>query len=257
MILRNSSFLDNVNPNGCLLMLLDFDGSHVVIDSNRFFNNSVVYGTALVVGHWTDKTSLNFISNINVENIAQQGGAIFWYGYSLDWVILNNNFVNNEAELYGNSFASPPFQAIWIQPFRHTIMDSGGRFPSFSLTCVDLFLNVPQARGFNIDFFVATIKTFGSLKSQANGSIIKQDQKPLLNGHNLINFTETEFVGHPGNYTLRIEPAINFKSELLTLESTFAVRQCAEQNMLIKLQGEMYPRCVPGDHLLLYIQAFF
>jgi hypothetical protein len=245
LVLENCSFEHNVNQYGYLLSLRDSVGSTILIQHNRFEDNFVQQGGALTVERWVDSSIFLVLQNAMVSNYAQQGGVMFLFRYSRQLMISNNTMANNDAELYGTTFASPPYEAIWIVPFdKSSVIYSGGRFPSFSLTCVDIFYSVTQPLSVNVDFFVASVTTRGETQEQGDGMVVKQDQRALLKGDKYISFTETEFVGNAGNYTLRIKPAINFISNLFTLESSFAVKLCDEPHILVKVSGEPYPRCL-------------
>jgi hypothetical protein len=247
LVLQKTAFLRNVNRYGHLLLLRDLAGSSIFLSSNSFHNNTVEKGGALAIEFFTGDTLFTMTQNVIVNNFVQQGGGIFFFFFSANLNITKNTIANNQADLYGDSLASTPYQLIWIVPFDNTTaIYSGGRFSSFSLTAVDIFSTSTQPSRFNLDFLVASISTFGKTKDQGDGTIVKQDQLPLLTGLKFITFRETEFIGNPGNYTIRIQPAINFDGELFSLVSSFTVRPCYEPSVLNTFPGEKYPRCIPG-----------
>jgi hypothetical protein len=219
----------------------------VTIYNSTFVRNiGISYGVFYVSP--SDPGSALFQYNLFMNNSARQGAVIFLPSTDIDTLSLSSNqFVNNEARLYGSSMASVAVRMEWVKSNLSSAIHvvSGDVLPPFSVTVVDIFSTVIVPRELQVDFFFVNITLIGDdAKRHVAAQIEAESQKGMLQGEKWIEFRNAEVVGIPGRYELLIAPALNYDRDTFYLNSSILIKQCESPKVNFQSGTDAFPRCI-------------
>jgi hypothetical protein len=239
--------------------LIHVEAMAVDITFSNFTSNNASLGGCLYLASMSPQASGSLIrSNYFEKNYGDQGGVIFIKDQSWLASIENNTFVDNVAFFYGSTFAAPASTLSWINPFPNgTSILSGEELPPFSVTMHDLFSQVVLYRGIRIDFLYLQLRVAHAFNSTPQVVIVRGRDKGMLQGDRDVNFTGVEVVGVTGEYSLLVEPTINYDRSKLFLMANFSIKACASPLVLAKAFPEdVYPRCIQRQEpFTLYLET--
>jgi hypothetical protein len=166
--------------------------------------------------------------------------------------IRNCHFINNSAELYGNTFAALAKSMLWVTPLKKQviIIESGDTLATFSATFCDAFNQRIVSIDFWTDFvyLAITVKDLNQSRSgltpSHNARVVTGFEKPVFQPATEAVFAESEVVGYEGDYELVIYPVINYDVEKFNLSARVVIKPCEEPRILHSFPLEHYPRCV-------------
>jgi hypothetical protein len=260
MLIMNSRFSLNTASRGGLLTLPESTVGDIQVRGTLFSNNTAQKGGAIYIEGPLRQSALKLrVSQCRIEdNTANTGGAVFQTLF--DSIELSNNtFINNTAKRYGTTFATEPTKFSWAVnkslPATSDIV-SGGSLSPFAVTVKDDYSNIPISSDLRTDFvFLHTEITNVRNPNQTQALILVDQQKPILQGETQATFKQTQIVGLPGEYNIKITSLINYDPKSFFLQAPVRILACDPPKVLhLEDIDEVYPSCVERNFfLLLYV----
>jgi hypothetical protein len=208
-----------------------------------FRDNFMAFGGVLFFNPYLPLNYTIYIQDSNfIHNSAFQGGAVF-FEHLPNLSMRNCTFYNHFARYYGHTFASIADKLVWTKEMTRETTHSGDALPEYSVEMQDLFSQFVVPMSMQKDFVYINVTLYCDHVSTCEAAATTEIAKPLLNEDEGTSFTKTEIIGYPGNYTLRIAPAIIYDRTRFSLEKRISILPCQSPAILFKNKYEMFPRC--------------
>jgi hypothetical protein len=245
-LIENSSFTNVIGNLGGIINIVPlWPNANINITNCLFLDSVMTLGGVLFINPYLQ---FNYTISIQdskfIQNSALQGGAVFFERVP-NMTMRNCILYNNFAEYYGHTFASIADKLIWRKEITTDTIQSGGALSEYSVEMKDIFSQFLVPLSMKKDFVYINITVVcGQNVSACSAVAATEVGKPLLNENDDSSFTKTEIIGLPGNYTLKVAPALNYDRSFFSLEKRITISACQSPNILYKNEYEMFPRCI-------------
>jgi hypothetical protein len=237
-----------------------FDGE-IILSNNTFLSNYATYGGAIYLGPKTLGVQAVVSQNLFHSNAALQGGAIHILFNKVSPLLVDNQFVNNTAILYGNTFAGMGHFLRLLEPQSNNIgqsqptetatiqLFSGDVFPTVKVFVRDLFFQLIVPSGVLVDLLVASATVVSARNSTLTpkAAAVVGFEEAMLQGEDSATFTSLQIVGLAGEYTLLIVPKINYDPARINAALNFTLKECGWPKIQHHVKNEPFPRCVASE----------
>jgi hypothetical protein len=245
-LIENSTFTNVTGNYGGIINIMPIlPNVNINITHCLFINNFMTFGGVLFFNPYLRRNHTIFVQHSTfVQNSAYQGGAVFFERFP-NLTMRNCNVYNNFARYYGHTFATLAERFVWKKEIKIHTIHSGGTLPEYSVQMLDLFSQFVAPLSMNKDFVYVNITVLCDQNvSPCLAAAATEVGKPLLNENDNTSFTKTDIIGYPGNYTLRIAPAIIYDRSRFSLDKRITILPCQSPNVLYKNDYEMFSRCI-------------
>jgi hypothetical protein len=239
------------------VVVLALDGE-IIISNNTFLSNYATYGGTIYLGPKTLGGQAVLSQNLFHSNSALQGGAINILFNKVSPILVDNQFVNNTAVLYGHTFAGVGhFMRLLVPQSSNTGQSqstetatiqlfSGDVFPTVKVFLEDVFFNRIVPSAVLVDLLVASATVVSARNSTLTpkAAAVVGFEEAMLQDEDSATFTSLQIVGLAGEYTLLIVPKINFDPERMNAALHFTLKECGWPKFQQHVKNEPFPRCV-------------